>query len=370
MQSQITLLKLQPILREMVWGGNRLNKLFHSQGNKPVGEAWILSDFGEKVNTIMQGQYEGESFHSILERWGCKSFLGSEVQPDRENRFPLLIKLLDVSGKLSVQVHPGERDVTSDGPDRPKHEMWHFIESNDSLKENAQIVYGLNRFASHEELRQAVNNNEIHRYLKNLNVFPGDTVYIPAGTLHTISGMAFVYEVQLASDTTYRIYDWGRVGLDSRPRELHVEKGLRVTYLSLIDSVPIVPAGYYIGESRIIFLVATRFFTVKKLIVRGSLNQQTGGKSFHALTCIIGHGSIIADGIAYSVAPFETVFIPGAVGLYSLISKEEMIVLSCSQSDLKRDVIDVLTHHGITQEDIIGIGGPKHANDLIPLVKK
>ena len=370
MPFKLTPLKLQPIFREMVWGGHHLSTMFQADSSKPIGEAWILSDFGDRLSLINEGPHSGKTLQQVLEEHGTEPVLGSEVQPSCEGRFPLLIKLLDVNGVLSVQVHPGEDDIGESKKAHPKSEMWHFLDTAGESAENTRIVYGLNRILTREELHSAVTGDDLTRYLNDVTVFAGDTVYIPPGTLHTISGNALLYEVQLTSDTTYRLYDWGRLGMDGKPRELHVEDGVRVAHLEPLNGVPLMPIGYDIGENRIIFLGATRFFTLLKFVVNGSLDLDTGERTFYILTCISGKGSLHTDGENYPLTAWDTMLVPGCTGPFALSSEKEMVLLASSVYDLRRDVIEPLTKQGFSSDEIASLGGPRHANDLIPILSE
>ncbi len=368
MPQKSTPLKLRPILREMVWGGHHLSTMFQEPATNPIGEAWILSDFEDRLSIITEGPHSGKTLHKVLEEYGAGSVLGSDVQLSAGGRFPILIKLLDVNDVLSVQVHPDMQDIKEKETEHPKSEMWHFLDTSGDRTDNTRIVYGLNRVLTREGLHDALTDDELTRYLNYIPVFPGDTVYIPPGTLHTISGNALLYEVQLTSDTTYRLYDWGRTGMDGKPRQLHVESGVRVTHLEPLNGVPLQPIGYETGESRIVYLGATRYFTLVKFEVIGSFDLDTDGRTFYVLTCIQGEGNLYADGEDHTLSPWETILVPGSTGPFKLRSENKMLLLACTVYDLRHDVIEPLMEHGFSSKEIAALGGPGHANDLLPIL--
>src|ERR671927_1165823 len=209
------LFRLEPQYRERVWGGRRLKA-----ADPPVGEAWVA--FGE--SRVAGGDYEGKTVAELSEEYGAE-FLGGAAAERYGTRFPLLVKLLDCADWLSVQVHPNDEQARRlVGPEEfGKSEAWHFIEA----EPGATIYAGVRAGTSKEELEAAIRGGRVLEVAEQLEVKAGETVYIPAGTLHALGPGLLLYEVQQSSDTTYRVYDWDRPA--SAGRELHVEQSVAVT---------------------------------------------------------------------------------------------------------------------------------------------
>lgn len=222
-------LRLPPSFRERIWGSHDLAPVFGKQDGK-IGEAWYSFD----ENTVANGPLSGRTLADLITDYGPKllgesaaknggrsPFFPSTFKPT----FPILAKLLFTSDRLSVQVHPND-DYAQRHEDSPgKTEMWYVL----AAKSGASVALGLNRVLSKDDLREAAISGEIERYLNWVEVDVGEAFFIPAGTLHTIGSGLVLCEIQQNSDVTYRFYDFGRIGADGEPRELHIEKAVAVT---------------------------------------------------------------------------------------------------------------------------------------------
>ncbi len=209
------LFRLEPQYRERVWGGQRLKAQ-----DPPVGEAWVA--FGESV--VSEGAHAGQTVAELAERHGA-ALLGDDAASRFGTRFPLLVKLLDCADWLSVQVHPDDEQARRlVGPDASgKTEAWHLIEA----EPGASILAGTKPGTTRAELEAAIRGGNILEVAQRREVHAGETYLLPAGTLHSLGPGLLLYEVQQASDTTYRVYDWGRPARAGR--ELHVEESVAVT---------------------------------------------------------------------------------------------------------------------------------------------
>src|SRR5215208_1868999 len=206
---------LEPQYRERVWGGQRLKA-----ADPPVGEAWVAVE----ESRVREGEHAGRTVAGLASEYG-EHLLCRGVFEAYGTRFPLLVKLLDCADWLSVQVHPNDEQAGRlVGPGEfGKTEAWHFIEA----EPGANIYAGIKPGTSEEELEAAIRNGRVLEVAERLEVKAGETVYIPAGTLHALGPGLLLYEVQQSSDTTYRVYDWGRPA--SAGRKLHVEESVEVT---------------------------------------------------------------------------------------------------------------------------------------------
>jgi len=213
-------LTFQPIFKERVWGGRRLAELF--QKNLPagavIGESWEITDRPEGVSVIAQGPLAGKDLRWLMTEHG-REVLGREVAPGE--RFPWLIKLLDAQDDLSLQVHPpASRAAELKG--EPKTELWYFADA----QPGAKIYVGLRPGVDREELVHRIADGSVANCFHVHETQRGDVMFVPSGRVHALGGGNVVFEIQQNSDTTYRVFDWNRVGLDGRPRELHLEASL------------------------------------------------------------------------------------------------------------------------------------------------
>ncbi len=216
-------LSFQPIFMPRVWGGRRLESLFGKElpGEDPIGEAWEIVDREDAQSVVSQGPLQGKTLHEL---WtGHRREIFGDLAP-ASPRFPLLVKLLDAREKLSLQVHPPAAIAPALGGE-PKTEMWFIVENYGE----GNLFAGLKRGVTREAFEQALASGETGALAHEIAVQRGDAIFIPSGRIHAIGAGNVIVEVQQNSDTTYRVFDWNRVGLDGKPRDLHIEESLAST---------------------------------------------------------------------------------------------------------------------------------------------
>lgn len=213
-------LTFHPIFKERVWGGRRLERDYQKPlpPSVPIGESWEISDRPEGTSVIANGPLAGKDLHWLMDHHSA-ALLGSRV-PAR-TRFPLLIKILDAAEKLSVQVHPPAALAKTLGGE-PKTEMWFIAEAGPE----AELFAGLRRGVTRKQFEQKIKDGTVADCLHRIRVRSGDALFLPSGRLHAIGADNLIFEIQQNSDTTYRVFDWNRVGLDGQPRELHLSQSL------------------------------------------------------------------------------------------------------------------------------------------------
>jgi len=214
-------LTFQPIFKDRVWGGRRLAKLYGKAlpPGKPIGESWEITDRPEGVSVIVNGPLAGKDLRWLMQHHG-RDVLGP-AKPAADGRFPLLVKLLDAREKLSLQVHPpAAKAVALKG--EPKTEMWYFADTDPG----ADIYVGLKRGVTRAEFERRTADGTVAECFHRIEVQRGDAMFLPSGRVHALGAGSVLFEIQQNSDTTYRVFDWNRVGLDGKPRELHVEQAL------------------------------------------------------------------------------------------------------------------------------------------------
>lgn len=253
---------------ERIWGGQRLRTLFGKPipPDKPIGEAWLVSDHPSAVSVVKQGPHAGRTLHDLVEQ-DADALLGSASKLTPHGRFPLLLKLLDSTDVLSVQVHPDDATAARLGePDVGKTEMWHILHAD----AGAKIICGTVPGTTPDAFKEAISVGRLEEHLVSVEVHAGDSIMVDAGTVHAIGAGIVLAEIQQNSDLTYRLYDWNRVDSGGKPRALHIEKGLIATNFQL---EPQILRGVS-SKKEIPFrrsLVSGRYFSVELLHLSGGV---------------------------------------------------------------------------------------------------
>ena len=214
-------LVFHPRFKETIWGGRRLEALYHKQlpPGVSIGESWEISDRPGDESVIVNGAFSGRSLRWLMERHGA-AVLGTAA-PAAGGRFPLLCKLLDARDVLSLQVHPPP-DVAPALGGEPKTELWYVADADPG----AELYVGLRSGVSRESFEAAVRTGTVADSFHRVAVHSGDAMFLPSGRVHAIGAGLVIFEIQQSSDTTYRVFDWNRPGLDGRPRELHIDQSM------------------------------------------------------------------------------------------------------------------------------------------------
>jgi len=219
----------QPIFKERIWGGRNLERLYRKPlpANVPVGESWEITDRPEGISVIANGPLAGKDLRWLMEH-RADELLGT-ARPD-SGRFPLLVKILDAEDKLSLQVHPPP-DVARRLGGEPKTELWYIADA----RPGAELYVGLRKGVTRAEFERGIKDGSVEVCFHRVSVRAGDVMFLPSGRVHAIGAGVVIFEIQQNSDTTYRVFDWRRLGADGRPRELHVEESLQCIDFSDIE---------------------------------------------------------------------------------------------------------------------------------------
>ena len=216
----LSVLTFEPIFKERIWGGRNLEKLYGKSlpPRIPIGESWEISDRPGDESVIAAGPWKGKTLHQILEE-RPEELLGP--LPERPERFPLLLKIIDARGKLSLQVHPPALQAARLGGE-PKTEMWYIVQAGPA----AELFAGLKRGVTRAEFEKQLANGAVANCFHRIPVKPGDAMFLPSGRVHAIGADTMLFEIQQNSDTTYRVFDWNRLDADGRARQLHLAESL------------------------------------------------------------------------------------------------------------------------------------------------
>lgn len=312
------ILKLNPVFKDYLWGGTRLKTDFGFDCDyDKVAEGWMLSCHKDGRNTIDGGAFDGKSLDDVIKEAGSIKVVGTRAADFPY--FPILIKLIDAKDNLSIQVHPNNEYAQRVEGEFGKTEIWYVLDA----AEDAQLIYGFKEKISSEEFAKAIENNTLTDVLNSVKVKKGDLLFIEAGTVHAICKGILVAEIQQNSNTTYRVYDYGRVGADGKPRELHIKKAVDVS-VTEPPKYDIKPMGEPVDKGSYIETLLTEcdLFTVHHYDVKESATLFTDEKSFNHILVVDGNGEL--DGRAFKKG--DSFFVPANYGEYTINSKCEIII--------------------------------------------
>ena len=312
--NQLFPVKLTPAFKDYLWGGERLKTEFYKQTDlTPLAESWELSAHKDGQSVVAEGACAGMTLTAYLDAMG-KDALGTACE--KYDYFPLLIKLIDAKGDLSVQVHPSDAYALEHEGEYGKTEMWYILD----CEEGAALYYGFREDTTREEYESAIREGRLTDILNCVPVKRGDVFFIPAGTVHAIGAGILICEIQQNSNTTYRVYDYNRRDKDGNLRPLHVEKALAVSDLKKSPALPAIPEG------EDVLLSECGYFEVRRLRFGGSGTVTATPESFTALTVTEGEG-ILSDGeTALSFRKGDTLFIPAQQASFTVTGSCEMIL--------------------------------------------
>lgn len=306
--SELYPLKFEPILKEKIWGGHSLSKLYGKNAGtlQNVGESWELSAVSDNLSVVNNGFLAGNNIEEIIEVY-MGDITGDHVYEKFGNEFPLLIKFIEAVEILSVQVHPGNDMARERHNAHGKTEMWYILEGDS----NSKIYTGFSKPVTRDEYIEALDRNTIPSLLNAEDARTGDVFFTPAGRIHAIGAGIVLIEIQQTSDITYRIYDWGRTGVNGTVRELH-------TYLAL-DAIDFSASGHNkirveAEENKTRILVQSEFFNTNIIRFNEQIEKDyTLIDSFVIYICTEGRFLIHWNNSTEMVTKGETVLIPAAI---------------------------------------------------------
>ena len=308
-------IKLKPAFKDYLWGGTRLRDDFGKDCDfEKIAESWELSCHKDGNSTVADGEFAGLTLAEYIEKNG-KKVLGTNCE--KFENFPILIKLIDAKDNLSVQVHPNNEYAQRVEGEYGKTEMWYVVDCD----EGASLLYGFKHNITKEEFRERIENNTLLEVTNSVPVKKGDVFFIEAGTLHAIGKGILIAEIQQNSNTTYRIYDYGRVGADGKPRQLHIDKAVDVTNLCPAkpypQSEPVDMSGW--TKKR---LAKCEYFTVDVINVDTSAALEADKSSFVNILVLDGGCVLSSEGNdAVELKKGDSVFIPAGLGKFELTGK-------------------------------------------------
>lgn len=302
-------LLLKPAVKNYPWGGSRLKTEYGLACDTEIAaEGWMLSCHPDGPSIVANGPYAGMTLPQVLERCGGEA-LGSHAAAFPY--FPLLIKLIDAKQNLSVQVHPSDEYALKHEGEFGKTELWYVVD----CEPGAELIYGFTDTVSKEELARRIHDNTLAEICNHVSVQAGDVFFIPAGTLHAIGGGILIAEVQQNSNTTYRVYDYGRVGADGKPRPLHIEKALDVTACDK-TTIPYGQIGevHTHGRNAVRTLARCPLFSTELLTLNETFSL-CNANSFVSLVCLNGEATLTYSSERLPIQKGDSIFIPAGVSV-------------------------------------------------------
>jgi len=304
-------IRFEPVYQNYVWGGDRILRQYQRKPapSGKIAESWELSDRSEGMSVAANGAYKGRTLHDLVLELG-EQLYGHGKKFDK---FPLLLKIIDAKENLSIQVHPDE--MTAELlKGEPKSEMWVALDKG-------WVFAGLKKNTTEKELSDAIKKNRVEDHLEKIEVMPGDAVYIPGGRVHAICAGSFLYEIQQNSNTTYRLYDWGRT-----ERPLHLKEALASIHWNDVKS-PKMPHHHLESDMhhQLVSLLSSPFFVAVRVDIFDHWHGTPLHNTFQVFFCMKGDGEIIVDGSREPFHPGMTYLVPAASQSIEIAGKCEAL---------------------------------------------
>lgn len=315
-------LQFEPILKDRIWGGEKLK----TQLNKPItskitGESWELSTVQGDVSIVANGDLKGKSLTELIDETP-NEILGTKVYERFGKQFPLLFKYLDAREDLSIQVHPNDKLAKERHNSFGKTEMWYVMQADT----DSRIIVGFKENSSKEEYLKHLQDNSLVSILDDVKAKAGDVFFLETGTVHAIGAGLVVAEIQQTSDITYRLYDFDRVDAQGNKRELHVDLALDAINYNKVDTQKKYDSK--INTSNVV--VDCPYFTTNFIPLEGKLEVSKSGETFTVYMCIEGSFEIEYNGFNHTYIKGDTVLIPAAINAFVLSGKASILEIYIS----------------------------------------
>ena len=329
-------LTFAPRFKDYLWGGRELERLFGRElPDGVVAESWEISGHPAGVSVVDSGPLAGRDLPGLVAEFGTRLVGRRGETAVARGEFPLLVKLLDASHALSVQVHPDDEYAAAHRLGEPgKTEMWYILHA----EPGARIVHGLAPGTDRAALRRAVAEGRLQDCLQRVRVRPGDAIMVPAGTVHGILSGIVLVEIQQCSDTTFRIHDWDRPGPDGRPRELHTERAFDAIRFGPTTPVPVAPraAGAGTGVLREVIADCDHFVVERLRMAAGArLASELDGRTFEIWGVVSGRAAV-ETGNAPSLVLEQARFalLPATMGAFEVRAATDVVALRARLPDV------------------------------------
>ncbi|HJS00898.1 MAG TPA: type I phosphomannose isomerase catalytic subunit [Flavobacterium sp.] len=322
MKNGVYPLQFDPILKERIWGGEKLKTVLNKNiQSSTTGESWELSTVEGDISVIANGELKGKSLMELIDEQP-NEVLGAEVYKKFGKQFPLLFKYLDAREDLSIQVHPNDALAKKRHNSFGKTEMWYIMQAD----EDARIIVGFKEKSNAEEYVGNLENKNLLSVLDSKQVKSGDVFFLETGTVHAIGAGLVVAEIQQTSDITYRIYDFDRVDAQGNKRELHVNLALDAINYNKVDTYK--KYDKIVNQSNEV--VNCPYFTTNYVPLDGEVTVNKSGETFTVYMCVEGNFELDYNGVKYEYKKGDTVLIPAAIKSFVLNGKASVLEIYIS----------------------------------------
>lgn len=319
MKNSLYPIKFTPILKDKIWGGNKLHTLLNKQSTSPnIGESWEISDVEGNPSLVENGSLKGQSIKQLLRKYKA-DFIGKKNYVQFGDTFPLLIKFIDAKADLSIQLHPNDELAAKRHNSFGKTEMWYVMQADSG----ANLIVGFNQPMNLETYKTHLNNKTLPEILNFDKVKPGDTYFIDGGRVHAIGAGVLLAEIQQTSDITYRIYDWDRLDNAGNPRGLHTDLALEAFNFDMPDNFRI---SYSKQANTSNAMVSCPYFTTNYLEITETITRRNTRDSFLIYMCVEGQVTITTNDFSETLNTGQTVLIPAILEHIELASHQATLL--------------------------------------------
>lgn len=333
--------KMQPVYKNYIWGGNKFYEMGKNVPNKNIAESWELSIISGSESKISNGDLVGMKFLDVIEKYG-QLIIGNT----KKIKIPL-VKFIDASDKLSIQVHPDDKYAfINEKGKKGKTEMWYVVDA----KPGANIIHGFKDKLKEKDIVDAILNGKHEEIYREVPVKRGDVIFVPAGTVHALNEGIAVVEVQQQSDITYRLYDYNRKDSIGKTRPLHIEKALNVINFKNCRAIYKGLQVSY-GNSLTRYLTITDKFCVRTIESKGIPFEFVAEGRYSIFVFLNGEAYIDNSCESLHVDSWETVFIPAYMGRYKISGR--FIALQIFLPDSTEDILNFLNNIGFSKKEIM-----------------
>jgi mannose-6-phosphate isomerase len=312
----------RPVFKDRIWGGRELKRLYAKKipAGKPIGESWEISDRPGDASVIANGPLAGKDLRWLMENHAAEVLGGAK--PAAEGRFPLLCKILDAREKLSLQVHP-PTSKAAELKGEPKTEMWFIADA----APGASLYVGLKRGVTRAAFEKKIADGSVADCFHRIPVLAGDTMFLPSGRVHAIGDGLVIFEIQQNSDTTYRVFDWNRVGLDGKPRELHIAQSL--ASIDFNDFEPKLVETKFVADGKIQkrALVNDPLFNVEAWKLNSGANGLLKPKKLQMVAVTSGGIEIQSGLVSVNLSAGQFSLIPASLAQAEIVAKSDAALL-------------------------------------------
>lgn len=307
-----------PIFKERVWGGREIERLYGKKlpPGAVIGESWEISDRPGDASVIANGPLAGKDLRWLMANH-VRELLGN-AKPASDNHFPLLIKILDARDKLSLQVHP-PASKAAELKGEPKTEMWFITDA----APDANLYVGLKRGVTRAEFERKISDGSVADCFHRVPVHAGDSMFLPSGRVHAIGSGLVIFEIQQNSDTTYRVFDWNRVGLDGKPRDLHIAQSL--ASIDFNDFEPTLAQGAFTGnETKTRPLVNDPLFNVEAVEMKSGAKTDLKRRTLQIVGVVRGRLEIQGGSTSVTLSAGEFCLVPACLDKTEVTAKSDV----------------------------------------------